>query len=247
MKKPALKIAMATVDQAVKFTQLFQDVELAQALQQLRNDPQAMQRFLQDAQNNLYKDVTQKKDDMFQKVYGDLERASSTQKAVYYYNIRNKDLNSLQDAVYNTQKESADAVLHDRDLAKRQYEINQWSSSNKMDSLFVYSQAFIFICTAILVSYLWIQGIVSSTIFTIIAAVLLVIFVLTIVNRAQYTNFLRDQRYWNRRQFPTFRGIPVPNICDTQTITSATTSVEDTIQQMEQQVQSGAQIIQQNT
>lgn len=231
---------MSTVEQAIQYTQLFQDVELAQALQQLRNDPQAMQRFLQNAQNSLYKSVTEQKDDTFQKVYGDLERASSAQKAIYYYNLRNNDLNNLQDAVFQAQKGSADAVIHDRDLAKRQVEINQWSSGNKMDSLFVYSQAFIFICTVILISYLWIQGILSTSIFTIIGTILLIIFVFTVVNRAQYTIFLRDSRYWNRRQFPTFRGIPAPNICNTNInqVEADSVSAENTLKQWEQQATS---------
>jgi hypothetical protein len=229
---------MATIDQAINFTQMFQDVELSHALQKLRQDPQALQRFLQESQDKLYKEVTTQKDDTFQKVYGELERASDTERAVYYYNQRNQDLNRLQEQVYNAQKGSADAVLHDRDLAKRQYEINQWSSGNKLDTLFIYSQLFIILCTFALLLYIWQNGILSTTIVSILTLILLLIFIFTIVNRAQFTNFLRDGRFWNRRKFPTYQGIPIPNICDSS---SALESAESQLSNFEQSTRSSLQ------
>jgi hypothetical protein len=229
---------MATIDQAINFTQMFQDVELSHALQKLRQDPQALQRFLQESQDKLYKEVTTQKDDTFQKVYGDLERASDTERAVYYYNQRNQDLNRLQEQVYNAQKGSADAVLHDRDLAKRQYEINQWSSGNKLDTLFIYSQLFIILCTFALLLYIWQNGILSKTIISVLILVLLLIFIFTIVNRAQFTNFLRDGRFWNRRKFPTYQGIPIPNICDSSSVLQ---SAESQLSSLEQSTRSSLQ------
>lgn len=203
---------MANLDQAIQFTQLFQDVELSYALQQLRDNPEALTKFLQNAQDRLYKDVISQKDETFQKVYGDLERASDTERSIYYYHQRNKDLNKLQEQVYNVQKSGANAVLHDRDLAKRQYEINQWSSGNKMDTLFIYSQLFIILCTVILLSFLWATSMLSTSVCLTILLILVLIFVFTIVNRAQYTQFLRDNRFWNRRKFPTY-GAQLPNVC----------------------------------
>lgn len=229
---------MSNIDQAIQFTKMFQDVELSHALKQLRQDPQALQRFLQESQDKLYKDVITQKDDTFQKVYGELERASDTERAIYYYNQRNQDLNRLQEQVYNSQKGSADAVLHDRDLAKRQYEINQWSSSNKLDTLFIYSQLFIILCTFGLLAYVWQTGILSTTIVSILILILLLIFIFTIVNRAQFTNFLRDNRYWNRRKFPTYQGIPIPNICDSSSILE---SAESQLSNMEQSARNSIQ------
>lgn len=229
---------MATIDQAINFTQMFQDVELSHALQNLRQDPQALQRFLQESQDKLYKEVTTQKDDTFQKVYGELERASDTERAVYYYNQRNQDLNRLQEQVYNAQKGSADAVLHDRDLAKRQYEINQWSSGNKLDTLFIYSQLFIILCTSALLLYIWKNGILSTTIVSILTLIIVLIFIFTIVNRAQFTNFLRDGRFWNRRKFPTYQGIPIPNICDSSSVLQ---SAESQLSNLEQSTRSSLQ------
>ncbi len=202
------------MDQAIQYTQQFQDVELTTALQQLRQDPQALQRFLQNAQDSLYKDVTVQKDGAFRKIYGDLERATSANHAIFYYHQRNEDLNRLQTDVYNSRKGAADSVVFDRDLAKRQVEINQWSAGSKMDTLFVYQQLFLILCAACVLSFLWFKGIVGSMFFAAILFVLIAIFTFTVVERAQFTQFLRDGRYWHRRKFPTYQGaIPIPNIC----------------------------------
>lgn len=220
---------MANLDQAVRYTQLFQDVEMSYALQQLKDNPQALQRYLQESQDKLFKDVTGKKDETFQKVYGDLERASDTGRAVYYYHQRNDDLNKLQEQVYNSQKGSADAVVHDRDLAKRQYEINQWSGSNKMDTLFIYSQLFIILCTISLLGFVWMRGILPTISVLVISLIITIIFIFTVVNRSQFTNELRDGRYWNRRKFPVYNPVPTPNICDSglkKSIESTLTGIE---------------------
>lgn len=204
----------ATAEEAARYAQLFQDIELSRAVSQLRENPQALQAFLQQSQAKLYNDITAAKDESIQKVYGDLQRASDTANAIYYYYKRNTDLDKLQAQVYDSQKGSADAVLHDRDLAKRQNEINQWTSSNKMDTLFVYSQLFIILCTVSLLVFVGYNGILPPMALTIISLIIIIIFIFTIVNRSQYTNFLRDGRFWNRRKFPVYNPVPTPNICE---------------------------------
>jgi hypothetical protein len=206
---------MGNTESIAALTSSLQDAELTTALTEMQNNPAALQTYLQRAQDKLYNNVTQQKDDTFQKVYGDLERASTTERAVYHYYKRNSDLNTLQKSVFDNQKSSADAVIHDRDLAKRQYEINQWTASNKKETLFVYSQMFIILCTFVILGYVWMKGILGTSVVMILSLIILLIVIFTIVNRSQYTDFLRDKRYWNRRLFPVYRPIPTPNICPT--------------------------------
>jgi hypothetical protein len=213
-----------SVDVLTNVASMVQDAELSTALAELQSNPSALQTYLQRAQEKLYSTVTQQKDDTFQKVYGDLERASTTERAVYYYFKRNSDLNNLQEQVFNSQKNSADAIIHDRDLAKRQYEINQWSASNKMETLFVYSQLFIILCTTVILGFLWSMGILSTWVISILGFIIALIFIFTIVNRSQYTDSVRDNRFWNRRKFPVYKPIPSPNVCSTPTDQQATTT-----------------------
>ena len=215
---------MGNTESIAALTSSLQDAELTTALTEMQNNPVALQTYLQRAQERLYSNVTQQKDDTFQKVYGDLERASTTERAVYHYYKRNSDLNTLQKSVFDNQKNSADAVIYDRDLAKRQYEINQWTASNKKETLFVYSQMFIVLCTFVILGYLWMRGILGTSVVMILGVIVLLIVIFTIVNRSQYTDFVRDKRYWNRRLFPVYRPIPTPSICPTAPTASAPTA-----------------------
>jgi len=232
---------------------LLQDQELANAIASMSKEGggAGLKNYLQQAQDNLYSGITADKDSVLTKAYGDLERASSVHNSLYYYDLRNSDLDSIQSSIYTAQKEDADAILHDRDLAKRQYEINQWTAGNGMDTLFVYQQLLIIVCTVIVLLFLWRQSILSYLMFYGILFVLVCIFVFTIVNRAQYTRFIRDKRFWNRRLFPTYKGIPL-NICgdkpvDTQaiqnsvskTVDDATDGINNAIDNLEDGVSQG--------
>jgi hypothetical protein len=221
---------MASLDQLIQYTQQFQDMELTTALQQLRQDPQALQRFLQNAQDSLYKDVTTQKDGAFQKIYGDLQRATSADEAYVLYQQRNGELNRLQKEVYDSRKQVAEAVVFDRDLAKRQVELNQWSAGNKMDTLFVYQQLFLILCCGCILTFLWFRGIIGTMFYAALGLTLAAIFTFTVVERAQFTQFLRDNRYWNRRKFPTYQGPSIPSVCGV--------NVGDISSQLQQEMQS---------
>jgi hypothetical protein len=81
---------MGNTESIAALTSSLQDAELTTALTGMQNNPAALQTYLQRAQDKLYNNVTQQKDDTFQKVYGDLERASTTERAVYHYYKRNR-------------------------------------------------------------------------------------------------------------------------------------------------------------
>jgi hypothetical protein len=220
---------MSDVNSLAKEVEVLQNTELATAINTLSDKGgDGLTQYLQEQQKQLYNEVTSQKDESFEKVYGDFERASATQNSLLFYDQRNHDLNNIQDDIYSLQKGDVDAISHDADLAKRQYEINQWASGNNMDTLFVYQQLLIIVCTTIVLLYLWNAGILEDLIFYSILFVLICIFVFTIVNRSQYTNFLRDKRFWNRRLFPTYKKIPVPNICSDPSFNPSTPDTKPT-------------------
>ena len=87
---------MANLDQFIDYTKLFQDVELATAVGQLKQNPAQLQQFLQDQQGKVYTDIIKQKDSTFQKVYGDLTRATDSQEAILMLDKRNKELAQIQ-------------------------------------------------------------------------------------------------------------------------------------------------------
>jgi len=195
----------------IGLTSLFQDIELTGALAEFKNDPVKLQQFLQNQQSIIYNDVIKQKNNTFDKVYGDLNRASKAQESILMYNKRNKELSSMQDQIYNNQANMATSVIEDKNIAGRKNEMNEWSIGNKNDTLFVFSALFIMLSGLLLATVLWKMGMISSYLCAALAAPLIIIFVAIVVNRSQYTDVLRDKRYWNKKNFGGKYGkIPVP-------------------------------------
>lgn len=198
----------------IGYTQLFQDIELSAAIQRLRNNPEELQRFLQNQQDKVYRDITTQKDESFTKVYGDLERAGESQRAAMMVGVRNSQLDRITQDVLNKQESNSLAITADNDLAKRKYEMNEWAINNKRETLFIYSQLFIILCTSCILVYLWKKGIIGMGLFIGIELALILIFTFTVVYRSQYTDTLRNKQFWNRRYFKQDKAkIPIPNGC----------------------------------
>jgi hypothetical protein len=102
-------------------------------------------------------------------------------------------------------------ITDNKNLSGRKYEMNQWSVSNKNDTLFVFSSLFILLSILILLTALWHMRLISGSLCGSLAAPLIIIFILIIIYRANFTNIWRNNRYWNRRTFEGKYGkIPIP-------------------------------------
>jgi len=156
--------------------------------------------------------ISTQKTQAFNAAYGDLQNNTNALHALYYYGLRNADLSGAQNIAIDTLQTSAKQLIHDQQLAKRQNEVNQWTASNKLDTLFVYQQLLIILCATIILLYLMKRGLLSTTVFLILVTIMGLIFIFTIVNRVQYTNKLRDGRFWNKRRFE--QQQPVAIDCD---------------------------------
>lgn len=199
--KYRLILGMTTpIDQVIASANLFQDVELASAISSLKNAGQITS-FIQSQQASVYNDIVQQKEDTFSKVYGDLDRAGKVQEAVLLYNKRTRDLANVQDQIYTNQKNSADAIIDDNSLAGRKTEMNEWTVNNKKDTLFVYSSLFIMLSVLLLLTGLLRMSLISTSLWVVCGLIIIVVFVLILVNRSQYTDVLRNKRYWNKQIF----------------------------------------------
>jgi hypothetical protein len=224
---------MSSLDQVIDYTKTFQDVELATAVGQLKQNPAQLQQFLQDQQGKVFGDIIKQKDSTFQKVYGDLNRATQAQEAIVTLDKRNQELADIQKQIYKNQSNSATASTDDKNLAARKYEMNQWTLGNKSDTLFVYSMCFILLSFLVLLTALSSLGMMSAELCIGLAAVAILIFILTVLNRTSYTNIYRDKRYWNRNTFnekygkrptplcPTNNNCPAPDSPSTPTPTAS--------------------------
>jgi len=185
-------------------TQIIDIMQQVAASQSLSSQNlQELQTYVQQAQQNLYNDVTGKKDAAMASAYGELTANTNALHGLQYYLKRNVQLNKVQEDIAGTVQAQASAIEEDQNLAKRQNEINEWEAGNKRDTLFVYQMMLVGLSLTIILAYLMSIGIIGSYLFYGLVLVILLIFIFTIVNRAQYTNAIRDRRFWNKRRFPT--------------------------------------------
>ena len=121
---------------------------------------------------------------------------------------------SDRNEIYNTLKTQADNLHTTNANAKRQYEINEWTANNKLDTLFFYQLLLITLTITAPLLYLNKNGLLPSAAFYGIVGILGIAVVLTLLIRYQYTVGSRDLRYWNRRRFAQMGGPPTTVSCD---------------------------------
>jgi hypothetical protein len=205
---------MTSLESTINNVLVQQDIELAQAVQKLQSDPAKLSEFVSARKAELYDTVTKEHSDNFQKVYGDLGRSSDVVKNILYYHTRNKDLDGLQKAIFDKAKSEADAATFDSQNAKRQFEINEWTASNKGDTLFFLQLLFIALTITAPLLYMSRVGWIPNSVFYGLTTLLTIALVLTVVVRIIYTKDIRDNRFWNRRRFAQMGGPPTPPTCE---------------------------------
>jgi hypothetical protein len=193
---------MPAHDRIITQAQLLQDLELQAAIRDLKANPTQLNTFLKKQQDNVYKNIVKQKDDTFQKVYGDLDRSQKVQESLLRYDTRNRQLLKLHKNIYNNQKAEADAIIENKNTFGRKYEMNEWSVNNKKDTLFVFSAGFVLLSVLIGLTVLFRMSLISSILWGWMGAIAIIVFILILINRAQYTEMARNKHYWNKRTFP---------------------------------------------
>ena len=185
----------------VNNAKLAQDLELASYVNEIKSNPQKLQTFLATEQARIISSVKRQKEDTFDKVYGDFQRTDKIQESILKYKNRSKELSQLHDNIYDNQKNIADSIVHNKNINTRKYEMNEWTVNNKKDTLFVLSALFVVISLLLLLTILLHMNIISAGIWGFTGAIAIIIFILIVINRAQYTDKLRNKRYWSKKHF----------------------------------------------
>jgi len=202
-----------------------QDLEIAQAIQ-LMNNSGTLTNFTTDRRNQLLNTVQQEHSDTAMKNLGNYTRAQDSLNAIMYYSARTNDLDTVQKQVLDRAKSEADAAVHDSDLAKRQFEINEWSAANKAETLFMMQLLLMAVTFSIFLLFLNRMGVVPTVVFSAVSFLLLVAFILTFAIRYQYTAYSRNNRYWNRKRFGSMDSVDLPPSCPGVDGTSSSSRLE---------------------
>lgn len=204
---------MGNLQSITDLTRLVQDVQYTAALKGM--SAQEKQTYFETQKQELLDDVLNERLGTFQKVMTDATRNNAIQSSLFFYLQRNRDMTDLGGAFQNQNEQAINISRYNNQLANRQYEINEWTYNNKLDTLFVFQLLFITLLAAAGLAYLQRLGFFSQAMLGVLSGILLFIVIAVIVNRAMYTSNTRDQRYWNRRQFPKkeLPSVPGPSIC----------------------------------
>lgn len=102
----------------------------------------------------------------------------------------------------------------------RQHEINEWSNSNKLDTLYFMQILFICITFITIMMFLKVRGLLSPVLFMILSIIAGLVAVFALILRARYTSVVRDSRYWHKARFSSEQN-PFPTVvaptCPTST------------------------------
>ena len=201
---------MGSLNSNIQDALAMQDVELANAMNQFRANGGASD-YITQRRGELYNTVSSEHSDSIAKVFGDLQRATDTTKNILYYHVRNKDLDRLQNSIVDQAAAEAANATYDNHNSKRQFEINQWTSENKLDTVFVLQMAFIYLTLTAAMMYGMNAGMIPSSVFYGVTGIFSIAVVLTLIVRYQYTSKTRDNHLWNRRRFAKMGPPVMPN------------------------------------
>ncbi len=207
----------------------------------LKENPQQLRSYLDTKGGEIVNKTMNQHSGAYASVKDHLQQSSNTNNNVLYYFTRNKDLNHLQESLEQRVQGEAMGARHDAQLAKRQFEVNEWTSGNKLDTLFFFQLLFISLMILAPILYYHRLGVIPGGAFYGIVSLIVLALLLTIIIRARYTEVIRDYRFWNRRRFPTLpapRPAPIcPGFTNSDLLGALKSKVNDVTNELEEIVQ----------
>ena len=190
---------------------LAQELERLNFSNELRKNPQEYNLYVNTRINEMVKEISEKKNDSFKKAQIDLGRYMDMDHNANFYKVRNSDVDRLTKSVSDNNNSIAQGLAQDKQISKRQFEINEWYNQNKLETLFFLQMFFVTSLGMILLLSLVKAGYVPVLIAAIASAIMGFGVIFTGVYRYYYTEQTRDVRLWNRRKFgQTAAPVPVP-------------------------------------
>lgn len=187
---------------------------MAQAIQQQQTDklkftaamkanPGVYTQYQTQKVNQIVNNVADVKNKAFQRAHSEVGATLDAQNNLGEYMSRTLNVDAVTDAMIRNNETIQDALERDKSISRRQFEINEWSNYNKLDTLF-YLQLF-FICSLIatIIMYLAKSGAVPMGLAVVLYGLLGLILLIVGVSRYYYTAHIRDHKLWHRRYFGT--------------------------------------------
>jgi hypothetical protein len=182
-------------------TAVTQELERLQFSTELRKNPQEYSAYVNTRIDQMVGEISETKTDAFKKAQIDLGRYMDMDHNANFYKVRNSDVDRLTKSVSDNNSSIAQGLAQDKQISKRQFEINEWYNQNKLETLFFLQMFFVTSLGMILLLSLVKAGYIPVLLAAIGSAVIGFGVVFTGIYRYYYTDQTRDVRLWNRRKF----------------------------------------------
>jgi len=193
---------------------LFQELERMRFAQDLRKNPEDYAQYVNTRVDQLSNEIFDKKRVAFQKAQIDLGRYMDMDHNANFYKARSADVDNLTSQISGNNERIKNELMRDKDITKRQFEINEWSNYNKLETLFFLQLFFISVLILTVIIYFHKTGVLNNMLASLLIGLLLTIVVITGIYRSYYTRRTRDTRLWHRRTFPKEEPVKDPLRCD---------------------------------
>lgn len=188
-----------------------QDIEKVQFLQTLQSDPAQYSAYVQEKSGRILSETVDTKRASFVKMSGDMARMMDMDHNSMAALDRTNDLVNTQDQIIQEQQRQKSTKVFNKDMTRRQVEINNWYYENKRETLFVLQLLLIVVLTLVIIlgctSYGWISQMAADY----LMGFVIIVGAGTWLYRWYYTANIRDPRYWNQRRFPEDGNVEPPS------------------------------------
>uniref|UniRef100_A0A6C0KXJ3 Uncharacterized protein n=1 Tax=viral metagenome TaxID=1070528 RepID=A0A6C0KXJ3_9ZZZZ len=190
-----------TNNQWIPLVKRDQELEKIRFSYDLRKNPDDFNRYVSERVERISKETLDKKRAAFQKAHTDMGRYYDMDHNANFYKLRNTDVLNLQDQMLERSRAAFQGVQYDKDLTRRQAEINEWYFNDKLETLFFLQMFFVVLLSMSIIMYLQKNGYTTTQFAAYLTIILLCVVVGTGVYRSRFTKEYRDNRFWNKRNF----------------------------------------------
>jgi hypothetical protein len=185
----------------IGITQEFQEIEKIRFNEDLRKNPDDYNRYVSERIDRITEETMDKKRAAFQKAHIDMGRYMDMDHNANHYKIRNRDVLGLQEQMVQKSRSVKSGIKHDKDLTRRQVEINEWYFGDKLETLFFLQLFFIVLLSEAIVLYLQKNNFITMPFAALLTFILFGVVTGVGLYRWRYTTDIRDSRFWNKRNF----------------------------------------------
>jgi hypothetical protein len=194
-----MKEPFANLQSVIDQTQALADLELKSYLASLSGTEQS--ELIAGNVDTAVKSVLATKSTQFSNYQNQLLNADNSVTSAAYYLLRSQDLQKLAKDVDEVAAKQVSQADINKQLAGRQFEINEWSNSNKLDTLFFMQVLFISLTLTGVLLFLMMNGLLPQYLFGLFSFFIAFAAVLVLILRARFTSVKRDSRYWSKQRF----------------------------------------------